>query len=106
MILGPNSFSDERNDAAGRKCLSPAEGGNIRDSFSLFHSRFPWSPRDTWREPQGGRESAALGWSCAAELGWAPGTEGAHGKRDALQRDSSAQEQGWGHCLQALRGDV
>ncbi|KAK4806047.1 hypothetical protein QYF61_010303 [Mycteria americana] len=51
------------------------------------------SPRDTWREPRGGRESAALGWSSAAELGWAPGMEGAPGKRAALQRDSSAQEQ-------------
>ena len=35
----------------------------------------------------------ALGWSSAAELGWAPGMEGAHGKWAALQRDSSAQEQ-------------
>ena len=65
----------------------------MSDAFSLFPSRFPWSPRDTWREPRGGRESAALGWSCAAELGWAPGTEGAPGNWAALQRDSSAQEQ-------------
>ena len=43
--------------------------------------------------PWAGRESAALGWSCGAELGWAPGMEGAHGKRAALPRDSSAQEQ-------------
>ena len=35
----------------------------------------------------------ALGWSSAAELGWAPGMEGAHGKRAVLQRDSCAQEQ-------------
>ena len=41
----------------------------------------------------GGRESAALGWSSAAELGWSPGMEGAHDKWAALQRDSSAQEQ-------------
>ena len=33
-----------------------------------------------------GRESAALGWSSAAELGWAPGMEGAHGNQSALQR--------------------
>ena len=30
----------------GRKCLFLAERRNIRDSFSLFHSRFPWSPRN------------------------------------------------------------
>ena len=88
----PNSFPNRRNATAGKKCLSPAEGGNIRDCFSLFHSRFPWSSRDTLREPRGGRESAALGCSSAAELGWAPGTEGAHGKWAALQRDSSAPE--------------
>ena len=43
--------------------------------------------------PWAGRGSAALGWSCAAELGLAPGMEGAHGNRAALLRDSSAQEQ-------------
>ncbi|XP_074878403.1 olfactory receptor 14C36-like [Buteo buteo] len=58
--------------------FSVAKGGNITVCFSLFPSRFPWSPRDIWREPRGGRESAALGWSSAAELGWAPGLEGAH----------------------------
>jgi len=63
-----------------------------------FRSCQPWRPRDTSRDPGteggvGGRESAAMGWSSAAELGWAPGMEGAHGNRTALKRDSSAQEQ-------------
>ena len=53
----------------------------------------PWSPWDISREPRRGRESDVLGWSSAAELRWAPGMEGARGKRAALQRDSSAQEQ-------------
>ncbi|XP_054668251.1 olfactory receptor 14A16-like [Grus americana] len=79
-ILMPNAFFIRRNDSA-RKCFSPAVGGNISDSFSLFHSRFLWRPSDTWREPRGGRESGTLGWSSAAELGWAPGMEGADGKR-------------------------
>jgi len=34
-----------------------------------------------------------MGWSSAAELGWAPGMEGAHVKRAVLQRDSCAKEQ-------------
>ena len=59
VILGPNSVSERGKDTAGKKCLSPAEGGNIRDSFSLFHSRLPWSPRDTWREAKGGRGNDA-----------------------------------------------
>ncbi|XP_054664728.1 olfactory receptor 14A16-like [Grus americana] len=90
-ILMPNAFFIRRNDSAG-KCFSPAVGGNISDSFSLFHSRFPQSPRDTWREPRGGRESAALGWSSAPELGWAPGMEGAPGpnaQRQQMSNDSS-----------------
>jgi len=33
----------------------------------------------------------ALGWSSAAELDWAPGMEGTHGKWAVLQRDSCAQ---------------
>jgi len=78
---------------AGRKLLSPAEEGNISDSFSLFHSRFPWSPRNISRESKGNRKRDALGWSCAAELGWAPGVEGAHSNRTVLQRDSCVQEQ-------------
>jgi len=45
-----------------------------------------WNPRDNWRRPREGRESAALGWSCAAELGWAPGKDGDHGNQQALQR--------------------
>lgn len=53
----------------------------------------PWSPRDTWREPRGGRERAACGWFLVPELGRAPGTQGAHGKQAELQRDRSAQEQ-------------
>jgi len=89
----PSSSLIRRNGSAGRKCLSPAEGGNISDDFSLFHSQFTWNPRDTWREPRGDRESAAWGWSSAAELDWAPGTEGARGNCTALQRESSAQEQ-------------
>ncbi|XP_009922576.2 olfactory receptor 14C36 [Haliaeetus albicilla] len=92
VTLVPYSFSDKRNVTSGKKCLSPAEGGNISDCFSLFPSRFPWSPRDTWREPRGGRESAALGWSSAAELGWAPGLEGAHvphSQKDQMSNSSS-----------------
>ena len=44
-------------------------------------------------EPRVVKESAALCWCSAAELGWAPGMEGAQGKWAALQRDSCAQEQ-------------
>ena len=40
-------FPDRRNGTAGKKSVSLAEEGNLSDSFSLFHSRFPWSPRDT-----------------------------------------------------------
>ena len=40
-----------------------------------------------------GRKRDALGWVSAAELSWAPGTEGAPSKWAALQRDGSAQEQ-------------
>jgi len=61
--------------------------------FSMFQSRFPWSPRDTSREPRGDREGSAYGWSSAAELGWAPGMEGVHGNQEVLRRDSCAQEQ-------------
>ena len=88
----PKLFPDKRNYTGRKKCLSPGEGRNTSDYFSLFHCRFPWSPRDTWREPRGGRESDALGWSSAAELGWAPGMEAAPSKRAVLARDSSAQE--------------
>ena len=42
---------------------------------------------------RGGREKAAWGWFRGPELGWAPGTQGAHGKQAELQRDRSAQEQ-------------
>ncbi|XP_054660875.1 olfactory receptor 14A16-like [Grus americana] len=87
VLFRCNSISEQENDSAGKKCLSPAEGGNISDSFSLFHSRFPWSPRDTWQEPRAGRESAALGWSSAAELGRAPGMEGDHEPRSHAMRD-------------------
>ena len=69
------------------KFCSPGE------TLMPFRSCQPWSPRDTSGKPRRGRESAALGWSCAAELGWAPGMEGTHGKWAALPRDSSAQEQ-------------
>jgi len=43
-------------------------------------------------EPRRGIESDTLGWSSAAELGRAPGMEGAHGNQAALQRDSSVRE--------------
>ncbi|XP_052629348.1 olfactory receptor 14C36-like [Harpia harpyja] len=92
VILMANSFSDRRKDSAGNKCLSPAEGENSSDLFHLFPSSFPWSPRDPRREPRGGRESAALGWSSAAELCRAPGTEGAHdphAQRDQMSNSSS-----------------
>ena len=46
VILGPSSVSERGKDTAGKKGPSPAEGGNIRDDFSLFHSWFPWSPRN------------------------------------------------------------
>ncbi|XP_069630628.1 olfactory receptor 14C36-like [Haliaeetus albicilla] len=84
-----DTASDRGNNTAGKKCVSPAEGGNISVCFSLFPSRFPWSPRDTRRQPRGGRESAALGWSSAAELGWAPGLEGAHDKRSDREQMSN-----------------
>ena len=52
-------------------------------------------------------------WDGALQLSWAGllDPRGAPGKRVALQRDSSAQEQllctaqqqGWGHCLQGTR---
>ncbi|XP_053911630.1 olfactory receptor 14A16-like [Cuculus canorus] len=74
VLLLSSSFSD-RNRQCRTEVSLPAEGGKMRDGFRLFLSRFPWSPRDTWREPRGGRERAALGCSSAAELGWAPGTE-------------------------------
>ena len=90
-ILMPSSVFDRRNDTVGKQCLSPAEGGNINDCFSVFHSRFPWSPRDISRESKEGRERDALGWCSNAELGCPPGTGGAYGKRAAQQRDSSAQ---------------
>ena len=89
----PSSFSGMSNYTDKSKCLSPAEGGNISDSSSLFHSSFPWSPRNISRESKGSRKRDGLGWSSAAELGWAPAIEGAHGSQEALQRDSSAQEQ-------------
>ncbi|XP_074874653.1 olfactory receptor 14C36-like [Buteo buteo] len=90
VILMANSFSDRRKDSAGNKCLSPAEGENSSDLFRLFHSSFPWSPRDPRREPRGGRESAALGWSCAAELCRAPGAEGAHDPRAQREQMSNS----------------
>ena len=89
----PNTFSDRSNDTAGSKPLSPAEGGNISDSFSLFHSKFPWSHRDISRESKGSRKRDALGWSSAIDLSCDPGMEGAHDKWAVLQRESSAQEQ-------------
>ena len=98
--------------------------GLVSDYFRVLQIVFPMQDpaafqelsaletRDISRKWGGCRESVALGWSSAAELGWAPGTEGAHGKRAALQRDSSAQEQllcraqqGGEHCRQAPRGD-
>ena len=85
--------------------LSSAWRGTDGDDFSLLQIVFPTqgpaaSQELSALEPQGhlegaqrGRESGALGWASAAELGWAPGMEGAAGKWAALQRDSSAQEQ-------------
>ena len=93
VILKPISFPEKRNGIAGNKFLSAAEGRNIRHYFILFQGRFPRSLRDTWREPGVGRGSDALGLSSAAELGWAPGTEGAHDKWASLHRGGSAQEQ-------------
>ena len=48
---------------------------------------------DTWIEPRGDRESGALCWSSANELGFSPGIEGAHGNQEKLHRNSSAREQ-------------
>ena len=93
LILGANSFDDRRNATAETNCLSPAEGGNFSDCFSLFQSKLCWRPKDTSRESQVARESDALGWSSAAEQSWAPGKHGAHDNQEALQRDSCAQEQ-------------
>jgi len=55
-----NSFSERRNDTVETKLLSPAEGGNISDCFSLFQSKLSWRPKDTSREPRVGKESAAF----------------------------------------------
>lgn len=57
-----------------------------------FMGRFPWSPKNTSREPSVGREGDALGWSSASVLGWAPGMEAAPGNLAALQQDSCALE--------------
>ena len=43
--------------------------GNTTDDFSLFPSRFPWSPRDTWREPRGAEKE--LAWAGPLLLSWA-----------------------------------
>ena len=101
----PNYFSDRTNATAGNKNLSLAERNNMSNSFSLLVPL-------TWREPRGGIESDALGWSSAGELCWAPGMERAHGNQAALQRHSSGQEQllckvqqDRGQHLQALRGE-
>jgi len=76
-----------------QRSLPPEVKRNISDCFSLYHSKFPWRSKDTSREPRGNREGAALGWSSAVELGWAPGNDGDHGNQEAVQRDSCAQEQ-------------
>ena len=67
--LGLNSVSVWRNDTTGKKCLSPGEEGNMSDAFSLFPSRFPWSPRDTWREPRGAEK--VVPWAGPLLLSWA-----------------------------------
>jgi len=46
----------------------------------------PLSLRDISRESKGSRKRDALGWSSAAELGWAPGMEGAHGRVQCRRR--------------------
>ena len=65
---------------------------NITDYFRLFERMCPWSPRDTWRSPEGTEKGTS--WAAPVLLGWA----GLLGHRElmaaaALQRDSSAQEQ-------------
>ena len=70
--------------------------GLVSDYFRVLQIVFPMQDPAAFQELSaletqghlqgvgGCRESAALGWSSAAELGRAPGTEGAHGKRAAL----------------------
>jgi len=91
LILGANSFGDRRNATAKTKCLSPTKGVNISDYVSLFHSKLSWFPRETSREPRVDKQSAALGWSSAAELGWAPGVATMQCCREtSLPRSSSS----------------
>ena len=85
VILGANSFPDRRNATAGKKSLSPAEGGIIRDCFSLFHRRFPWSPRDSWREPRGGKVTP---WAGPLLLSWA----GLLGRRELMASRQRCRE--------------
>jgi len=58
-----------REDITKKQCLSPDEGGNTNDSFSLYHSRFSWRPKDTWREPRGAEKE--MPWAGPLLLSWA-----------------------------------
>ena len=53
-IFVSDSFSESRNATVETKCLSPAEGDNISDCLSLFHSKLSWRPKDTSRESREG----------------------------------------------------
>ena len=67
----------------------------MRDAFSLLHSRFPWSPRDTWREPRGAEKvvpwAGPLLLSWAGLLGWRElMASGQRCRETALPRSSSS----------------
>ena len=67
----------------------------MSDAFSLFHSRFPCSPRDTWREPRGAEKvvpwAGPLLLSWAGLLGWRELlASGQHCRETALPRSSSS----------------
>ena len=62
MMLMQKTFSSKGIASAGNKCVPPGEARPMRDCLILLPSRFPCSPRDSWREPrgaeEGGRESS------------------------------------------------
>jgi len=69
VILGANSFGDRRNATAEVKHLSPAEGANISDCISLFHSKLSWRPKDTSGSPRWLEK--VLPWAGPLLLSWA-----------------------------------
>jgi len=94
VIFVSNSFSEMINATVETKCLSPAEGGNISDCFSLFHSKLSWRPKDTSRESRVGK---VVPWADPLLLSWAElwgwrefMARGKHFKEAAVPRSSSS----------------